>query len=124
MSKKELCIMPKNPRYSTERTPLYCHRHEVMFGFNRQKSIRDGLVVFLQPEMHNMSNKGVHSNHEFDLYLKRIAEVTWCEYYGKTVTDFIKEYGKNYLDNTDKCICCGDVIPEGRQVCYRCERGE
>ena len=23
------------------------------------------------------------------------------------------------MDNT--CICCGDVIPEGRWVCYGCE---
>ena len=21
----------------------------------------------------------------------------------------------------NRCVCCGDVIPEGRQVCYRCE---
>lgn len=21
-----------------------------------------------------------------------------------------------------RCVCCGDVIPEGRQVCTRCER--
>ena len=121
MSKKEFCIMPKNPHYSTERSALYCHRHEVMYGFNRQKSICDGLVVFLQPEMHNMSNKGVHSNRAFDLYLKRIAEIAWCDYYGKTIDDFIKEYGKNYLDNTDKCVSCGAVIPEGRMVCPMCE---
>ena len=44
-----------------------------------------------------MSNKGVHFNREFDLYLKRIGEKTWCEHYGKTIEDFIKEYGRNYL---------------------------
>lgn len=21
----------------------------------------------------------------------------------------------------ERCICCGDIIPEGRQVCPRCE---
>ena len=21
----------------------------------------------------------------------------------------------------DKCVCCGEVIPEGRQVCPQCE---
>ena len=21
------------------------------------------------------------------------------------------------------CVCCGEIIPEGRQVCYRCEHG-
>lgn len=22
----------------------------------------------------------------------------------------------------DYCVCCGAIIPEGRQVCYSCER--
>lgn len=20
----------------------------------------------------------------------------------------------------DKCVCCGEIVPEGRQVCYKC----
>lgn len=24
----------------------------------------------------------------------------------------------------DRCICCGAIIPEGRQVCESCERGD
>ena len=97
MSKTEFCIMPEEAYYRTERTPTHCHRHEVFFGKNRQKSIRDGLVVFLTPKMHNMSNFGVHFNREFDLTLKRIGQEAWMEYYGKTIEDFIKEYGRNYL---------------------------
>ena len=98
MEKKEFCIMPPNPRYSTERTPTHCHRHEVVFGNGRrQKSIRDGLVVFLTPEMHNGSNRGVHNNRGFDLYLKEIGQQAWMDYYGKTTEDFIREYGRNYL---------------------------
>ena len=97
MSKAEFCIMPENAFYRTERTPTHCHRHEVFFGKNRQKSIRDGVVVFLTPKMHNMSNFGVHFNREFDLTLKRIGQEAWMEYYGKTIDDFIKEYGRNYL---------------------------
>lgn len=27
-------------------------------------------------------------------------------------------------DNAEHCICCGDVIPEGRQVCPTCESEE
>lgn len=26
-------------------------------------------------------------------------------------------------DSSDRCVCCGDVIPEGRQVCSACEGG-
>ena len=98
MSKEEFSIMPPNPCYSIVRTHCRCHRHEVFYGSpNRQKSIRDGLVVFLTPEEHNMSSKGVHFNIDFDLYLKQVAERRWLEYYGKTEEDFIKEYGRNYL---------------------------
>lgn len=28
--------------------------------------------------------------------------------------------GKLY--NIDYCVCCGDPLPEGRQVCYKCEK--
>lgn len=24
--------------------------------------------------------------------------------------------------NEEHCVCCGEVIPEGRMVCIRCER--
>lgn len=95
--KKEFCIMPPDENYSTVRTSKYCHRHEVLFGPNRQKSIKYGLVVFLTPEMHNMSNSGVHFNREFDLYLKKIAQKTWQEYYNKTEDDFRKIFGRSYL---------------------------
>lgn len=93
---KEFCIMPPSPLYSTERFSG-AHRHEVFFGANRQKSIEYGLVVFLTPAMHNMSNKGVHFNREFDLRLKQIGQRAAMERYGWTVDEFIKIFGRNYL---------------------------
>ena len=92
----EKSIMPPSHLYATERFEG-SHRHEVFFGSNRQKSIKLGLYVFLTPEMHNMSNKGVHFNREFDLQLKRIAQQTAMEHYGWSVERFIKEFGRNFL---------------------------
>ena len=95
--KVEFSIMKNNPPrwWNYRREGLA--RHEVMFGRNRQKSIEDGLVVFLTPENHNMSNKGVHFNKSFDMELKKLAQKTWQEYYKKTEEDFRKRYGKSYL---------------------------
>lgn len=36
------------------------------------------------------------------------------------------EKRKNYITErkpymADRCICCGEIIPEGRQVCLSCE---
>lgn len=92
--KTEFCIMPQNPIYSTYRVKNY-HRHEVFFGSNRQNSIKYGLVVFLPPELHNMSDNGVHFNREFDLYLKKIGQVAFNEHYPDL--NFKKIFGKNYL---------------------------
>lgn len=92
----EFCIMPKDEKWNNERFPG-SHRHEVFGGANRQRSIKDGLVIFLKPELHNMSDKGIHFDKEFRDYAQKIAEETWIRYYNKTIEDFIKEYGKNYL---------------------------
>ena len=97
MSKKEFCIMPCDVRWSTQRFDGL-HKHHIFGGNpNRKHSDEDGLVIFLKPEDHNMSEKGIHSNREFDLYAKRKAQLVWMEFYGKTVEDFIKRYGKNWL---------------------------
>ena len=93
---KEFSIMPPSPLYSTERFSG-AHRHEVFFGVNRQKSIEYGLVVFLTPAMHNMSDKGVHFNREFDLQLKRIGQAAAMKKYGWTVDEFRKIFGKSFL---------------------------
>lgn len=96
MSKKEFCIMPPSELYETERSGNL-HRHEIFFGSNRKKSIEYGLVVFLTPEMHNMSNAGVHFNREFDLELKRLGQKAAMDYYGWDIKTFRSLFGKNYL---------------------------
>lgn len=95
-SKKEFCIMPPSDLYETERSGNL-HRHEIFFGSNRKKSIEYGLVVFLTPEMHNMSNAGVHFNREFDLELKRMGQKAAMEYYQWDIAQFRAVFGRNYL---------------------------
>ena len=96
--KEEFCIMRDNPPLWRNKRFNGSHRHEVFFGTrNRQKSIDDGLVVFLKPELHNMSNEGVHYNQQFRDLMQKEAQRQWMAYYDKSIDDFIKRYGKNYL---------------------------
>ena len=97
MKKTEFCILPKSYLYEIARFNG-SERHEIFFGANRNKSIEDGLVVFLTPEQHR-GTTGVHGKdgHEFDVFLKQEGEKAWLNYYKKTSEDFIKRYGKNYL---------------------------
>ena len=98
---EEFCIMPENEWYSTKRKPGL-ERNEVFHGTrNRKKSIEDGLVIFLTPEMHRTGKLSFHKNPKFwkeIVEIQKIAEQTWLEYYGKTKDDFIARYGRNYLD--------------------------
>lgn len=97
--KEEFCIMPKSKLYSTRRTEIYCERHEVYFSkAYRQKSINDGLIVFLTRKSHRGTN-GVHGKNgdKLNRQLKKLAQKAWCKYYNKTKEDFIARYGKNYL---------------------------
>ena len=98
--KKDFCIMPKNNSYSTVRTEIYCERHEVYFSkAYRQKSIDDGLIVFLTRKSHRGTN-GVHGKNgdKLNRKLKKLAEKAWTSYYNKTKEEFIARYGRNYLD--------------------------
>ena len=55
----DFCIMPKSKKYSTKRTKKYCERHEAYYSrAYRNKSIKDGLIVFLTEEDHRGSEKG------------------------------------------------------------------
>ena len=75
------------------------HLHHIIFGQNRKKADQDGLVVYLCREHHEGTN-GVHgkNGHLLDIKLKQIAERHWLKHNNSTKEDFIKRYGKNYLD--------------------------
>lgn len=103
----EFCIMPEGCivednghfyRWYNRRLPN-TSRHEIFFGSNRQKSIKYGLVVFIKPEDHNMSEYGVHGmkGHQFDEHLKQLGQKTAMDYYGWSEEDFIKIFGRSYL---------------------------
>ncbi|MCR5652828.1 MAG: hypothetical protein K6F88_03415 [Ruminococcus sp.] len=95
----EKCIMPGSTEYSNVRYPGL-ERHEIFFGRNRKRSIEDGLVVFLTPEKHRGFN-GAHGSGSdgiaFNKKLKQLGQRVAMEYYGWTVEDFRKRYGKSYL---------------------------
>lgn len=81
-----------------------CHCHEVFGGAFREKSKQYGMTVSLCPAHHNLSSAGIHFNSDLDLKVKQLAEKKWIEEYCKDKTEaeaikeFIKTFGRNYLD--------------------------
>jgi hypothetical protein len=41
----------------------------------------------------------------------------------KATPDEVKQAYDSVYENADKCVHCGEVIPEGRMSCPNCERG-
>lgn len=79
-------------------TTYNLHDHHIIYGTsNRKKSEQYGLKVWLCAYHHNMSNEGVHFNKPLDMKLKRMAQEYFESHIGNR-EDFIKEFGRNYLD--------------------------
>lgn len=67
-------------------------------------------------EVGGVHTNGVVGNWKYSVCGKRSLEDSdFCPNCGADMRDF--------PDNADRCVCCGGVIPEGRQVCPACEGG-
>ena len=89
ISNEKVCFVCGNPNVVL---------HHVYEGHaNRPKSDTYGCVVWLCPRHHNMSNEGVHMNHELDLQLKRLCQGLWQEHYKATTEEFRTIFGKSYI---------------------------
>lgn len=76
-------------------TRLNIHKHEIYYGAFRKKSIEFGCIVGLCAKHHNMSNDGVHFNHDLDIQLKQECQKKFEDKYGHD--KFMEVFKKNYL---------------------------
>lgn len=75
-------------------------RHEVFGGPYREKSKRLGLWVLLcHNDCHIFGPMAAHNNASTALRLKQEAQRRAMEAYGWSTEDFIREFGKNYLED-------------------------
>lgn len=80
--------------YITGRTDRL-HKHHIFYGPNRKISDKNGFWVWLVPELHNMSDEGVHFDKEFDLALKKECQRKFEETHSRE--EFIALIGRSYL---------------------------
>lgn len=78
------------------------HCHHIFDGANRRNSEKYGLKVWLIPELHNMSNRGVHFDRELRDMLCRVGQRAFEEKWGNRAM-FMQIFGKNYLDDDKEC---------------------
>lgn len=97
---KRYSIITNNLEHCIECGRYGVELHEVFYGRAfRHKSIEDGLVIPLCKQYHHKGNLiGIHKDKELNLKYKKKAEQCWLEHYNKSIEDFRKRYGRNYLD--------------------------
>lgn len=67
--------------------------HHCLHGIRRKMADEDGLWVWLCPSCHGkLHDKGLYDEH-----LEIVAQVYWMQNNG-TKEDFIKRYGKSYIE--------------------------
>ena len=71
------------------------HLHHMIHGVsNRKIADKEGIYCFLCLDCHTaLHDKGFH-----DKDLQQIAEQAWLDHNNKNIEDWIKIFGKNYLD--------------------------
>lgn len=80
--------------YVTEQTDGL-HKHHIYGAANRKISEENGFWVWLVPEYHNMSDRGVHFDKEFDTLLKQECQAKFEETHSRE--EFMKLIGRSYL---------------------------
>lgn len=68
--------------------------HHIFGGGNRRKSEEDGMKVYV----HRQCHREIHNNPQKNKELKARCQMLWQLHYNKTTNDFIKRYGKNYME--------------------------
>ena len=72
----------------------FTHEHHVFSGTARRRlSEEHGLKVYLCPDCH----RRVHADAKLAQILKKHTEKMWMLENQKTIEDFIKVFGKNYI---------------------------
>lgn len=72
------------------------HKHHIFPGVaNRRLSEQYGCWCWLCGFHHNLSDRGVHFNREFDLYVKCLTQERFEIKYGHE--KFMEVFGRNYL---------------------------
>ena len=71
------------------------HKHHIFGAANRKWSDKYGLWIWLCPEHHNMSDKGIHFNKPMREQMQQIAQREFEDTYGHD--EFVRIFKKNYL---------------------------
>lgn len=72
------------------------HCHHIFGGANRDNSEKYGLKVWLIPELHNLSGRGVHYNRAIMDLMHKAGQLAFERVHG-TRKEFVAIFGQDYI---------------------------
>lgn len=99
MAKRLTSVFTDDMDHCIETGTTQFHRHHIFGASNRNKSEKYGFVIPIAYYLHEFQEGSIHNNPNegLDLKWKQKAQEYYEEHYG-TREQFIKEFGRNYLD--------------------------
>lgn len=92
-------------------------RHHIFQGALRKKADRYKLTVMLCPWCHQYDPDSVHRSAETRLVLHKYGQRKAMREQGWSVEDFIREFGRNYLDEDE--LAEPEETPEDNPAAFR-----
>lgn len=96
-----------------------CHECQKVFKtFESDATFCPDCLKYRQPRKPSRKRKAAKKT----LTIAEILHIT--KVYNKINHKYL-HYGEIVVlldQNVDRCVCCGEIVPEGRQVCLKCEK--
>ena len=119
----KLCkICGKDISYRTNNAVRYC---EECARQSRIESVRASRARKMQRQREEDAKKAdaAAPKHKSTMQQLRDDAVS-ASRMGMSYGEYVAYKSRSMMAGTERCVCCGEIIPEGRQVCPKCERGE
>ena len=76
-------------------------KHHIFQGALRKKADKLKLTVYLCPYCHQYASDSAHKSYEARVRLRKYGQAKAMREQGWSVEDFVREFGKNYLDEDE-----------------------
>ena len=90
-------IQSEKECYITKTTSNLQEHHVFNGTANKKLSEKYGLKIWLHQDWHNDTSYSIHGDQSLDDKIKAEIQQKAMDYYGWSVEDFIRIFGKNYI---------------------------
>lgn len=118
----KLCkICGKDISYRTNNAVRYC---EECARQSRIESVRASRARKMQRQREEAAKKAESAAPKHKSTMQQLRDdAVAASRMGMSYGEYVAYKSRNMMAGPERCVCCGEIIPEGRQVCPQCEKG-